>query len=246
MRCRRGMTLVELVVGIVITGVMATVGTAAFGTLLDQRTVIVDATVDVERAVALREMLRHWIGSGAIQQQSQQVRVAGARSGGAPLSGQRAATSAAPALTAAISTGPELRFSTSALAWSGTPNVSVRLFVDGDESTPERGLTIEYQASVQTPLFRHQLDSTIVQLRVEHLDRATGRWVEEEDGVVVRRLAVRLTLLGEASAPLPGILGVPLLFVVPGAADALAEFVEADVMEEFVETFSPTGSGGTP
>lgn len=239
------MTLVELVVGVVITGVMATIGTAAFTSLIDQRTVIVDATEDVERAVALREMLRHWIGSGAIQQQSQRVRVSGARSGGAPLSSQRAATQALTGVTAAISTGPELLFNTSALAWSGAPNIPVRLFVDGDDNTPERGLTIEYQVSAQAPRFRRQLDSTIVGLRVEYLDRTTGRWVEEEDGVVVRRLAARLTLLGDTDAPLPAILSMPLLFVLPGAADALAESVDTDEVDELLETVDPSSPGGS-
>ena len=238
---RRGMTLIELVVGVVITGVMAAIGTAAFGSLIDQRRVIVQATVEVERAVALREMLRHWIGAGAIAPQAQQLRVAGARSGGTPLARQRSAATAEPLLLPAISTGPELRFTTSALAWSGVPNIPVRLFVDGDESTPERGLTIEYQASPQAPLFRRQLDSTITGLRVEYLDRSTGRWVDEQDGLVARRLAARLTLLGDPSAPLPAILGTPLLFVLPGAADALAENVETDD-DEFVETVDPANS----
>src|SRR5690606_7133586 len=65
-RTRAGMTLMELVIGLVITGMMAIAGTAAFTSIIDHRRVITEATVETERAAALREMLRTWIGSGSL------------------------------------------------------------------------------------------------------------------------------------------------------------------------------------
>ena len=51
-----------------------------------------------------------------------------------------------------------------------SPNVRVRLFVDGDASTPETGLTMEYQPSdggTQIPLQRRQLEPSIGAMLVD-------------------------------------------------------------------------------
>jgi len=40
MRARRGMTLMELVIGLAITGMMASAGAVAFGAIIDHRRVI--------------------------------------------------------------------------------------------------------------------------------------------------------------------------------------------------------------
>ena len=60
MRARRGMTLMELVIGLAITGMMATAGAVAFGSIIDHRRVVRTASVTTERAAALRDMLRGW------------------------------------------------------------------------------------------------------------------------------------------------------------------------------------------
>src|SRR3954470_19642620 len=67
MRARRGMTLMELVIGLTITGMMATAGAVAFGSIIDHRQIIRTATVETERAAAMREMIRGWINAGSIQ-----------------------------------------------------------------------------------------------------------------------------------------------------------------------------------
>ena len=51
-RARRGMTLMELVVGIAITGMMAAMGAAAFASIIDHRRVILTSTGSMERASA--------------------------------------------------------------------------------------------------------------------------------------------------------------------------------------------------
>jgi Tfp pilus assembly protein FimT len=61
------MTLMELVIGLVITSLMATAGAATFSTLIDHRRTIRQATKDVERAAALRETLRSWLIAGTVQ-----------------------------------------------------------------------------------------------------------------------------------------------------------------------------------
>lgn len=225
-RERRGMTLLELVVGLVITGAMASIGAVTFGNVIGHRAVVLDATREAERAGAVREMIRHWIASGSIQSQAQGVRVtAGGRTTRLSASGLAAMRvsegAASNGVTPAIATGDELRFSTSALLDLPSPNVNVRLFVDGDDNTPERGLTIEYQVNPTSPLYRRELDSTIVQIAVEYLDATTQRWVPDAESAGVRRVAARVTLGMGEDAPTPALLQMPLLFVLPGAANAL-------------------------
>jgi type II secretory pathway pseudopilin PulG len=221
------MTLMELIVGIVITGAMAAIGAAAFNSIIEHRRVIVEASVDTERASALREMLRQWVGSASIQITSTtaagarqvrtfgpagsqsisrtQISLTGAATGSAP---------AVPAITSAASTGDELSFVTSALTPVGTPRTRVRLFIDGDPVTTEQGLTIEYQASTATPLQRMQLDSTIVAMTVEFLDRTTNRWYPYSEASTITPIAVRLWFPPVEDVYVPPLLQYPLLFVI--------------------------------
>lgn len=237
------MTLIELVVGVVITGAMASIGAATFGNMIDHRAVILDSTREVERAAALRSMVRTWIESGTIAQPEQGVRLTRTRSGAIATTritvntrmGRAQREAAATGVTSAVATGDELHFTTNALADVGSLNVDVRLFVDNDGSTPEEGLTIEFQRSRLSPLERRMIDSTIVGMTVEYLDAATLRWVPDVESNTVQRVAVRVWFsLGETREPQP-LLQLPLLFVLPNAADAIDDLfdeAEAKVAEQ--------------
>src|SRR5687768_3787961 len=121
MNARRGMTLMELVVAIALTGMMAAAGAATFASIIDHRRVIRESTVETERAAALREMIRTWIAASSILIQQ----------GGGP----RGLTSSArvsrgPGLisggvTAAAQTGDEITFTTSAITPAPSPNTRV-------------------------------------------------------------------------------------------------------------------------
>jgi Tfp pilus assembly protein FimT len=216
------MTLMELMVGIVITGAVALIGGATFNSIIEHRRVILEANAEVERAAALREMLRTWIGSGTIQ----------ITTGGATARGVRGATvtrptiatptsSTVPAITAAASTGDELTFVTNALTPIQTSSTRVRLFVDMDPNTPETGLTIEYQSAVQTqasPLQRRQLDSTIVAMSVEFLDQTTGIWYPYSEAATIRPMAASLYFPPVDNYYVPPLLQYPLLFVMGAPA----------------------------
>jgi prepilin-type N-terminal cleavage/methylation domain-containing protein len=208
-RPRRGMTLIELVIGVVITGLMAAAGAAAFGTIVDNRRVILESTAELERASALRDMLRNWIGSGTVQVQTQQVQARNTRAAQVRASAMQG--TGQPAITSAVSTGDELRFTTSALTPAMAPYVNVRLFVDGDASTTEQGLSIEYQVTPQAPLQRRQLDSSIVRMTVEYLDRTTNRWVPSADAGAIRVAAVRLSFPADSVA-VPRLMQLPMVF----------------------------------
>jgi prepilin-type N-terminal cleavage/methylation domain-containing protein len=218
MRTRRGMTLMELVIGLAITGMMAAAGAGAFSSIIAHRRIIRDASVDTERAAAFREMLETWINAGTVQIQ----RGGGPRGltrgvgGGLPTGGGRGGiTSNTAAVSAATAIGDEITFTTTALNPAFTANVRIRLYIDGDGNTPERGLTMEYQPNLQQPLVRRMLDSTIDTLKVEYLDPRTDRWVRaSEAATIATQTAVRVTLLPGEKHAIPPILQVPMIFMI--------------------------------
>jgi type II secretory pathway pseudopilin PulG len=206
------MTLMELVIGLAITGMMAAAGAGAFSSIIDHRRVIREASASMERAAALREMIHSWLVVGNVQIQQ----------GGGPRGFLRGVVSAArpstgsgnnvAAVSAAQAVGDEVSFTTTALNPSLLAAVRIRLYIDGDENTPEKGLTIEYQPNLQMPLVRKMLDSTIDTLKVEFLDTRTGRWFRSSEAATIRPRAVRLTLLGGEHGQLPPILSLPMIF----------------------------------
>jgi prepilin-type N-terminal cleavage/methylation domain-containing protein len=207
---RRGMTLMELAIGIAITGMMAAAGGAAFASIIDHRKVIRESTVGTERAAALREMIRSWIVAGTIQVQ---------RGGGPRINGRSVATPArsampgsATAVSAARASGDEITFITSALNPSLLPTVRIRLFIDADDNTPETGLTIEYQVNGQAPLQRRELDATIGGLTVEYLDQRRNRWLSASEAATMRPRAVRISFLPPEKGTIPPLLQLPMIF----------------------------------
>jgi len=212
---RRGMTLIELVIGIAITGMMAATGAATFATIIDHRRSILAATIETERAAALRETIRQWIVTGTPVFQVGGTPGQGGQSG-APTVATTSPTNSATAntgITAAQSSGDELTVSTTAVTPANTPiTPRLRIFIDADPSTPETGLTIEYQANAQAPLQRRQLEPAVGALKVEILDSLTGRWYSMTDAATLRtRIAIRFTMLPPDRGTLPALLQVPIL-----------------------------------
>lgn len=201
---RSGMTFMELLVGLTLTGVMAAAGAAAFGSIIDHRRVIKESTVEMERAAALRDLLRTWIGSGEIMIQRGGLPRVGGRGSSAMPGGQ--------AIGAAASTGDEITVVTSAPNPAMAQALRMRLFVDADQGTPEEGLTVEYQINNQSPLQRRQLDASIGALKVEFLDQRTNRWRPALEAAAIQPIAVRVALLPPEKDTLPAILQVPLVF----------------------------------
>ena len=202
-RPRAGMTLMELMVGLTLTAMMAATGMAAFGSIIDHRRTITRSTVEVERASALRDQLRLWIGSGTVLIQT----------GGVPnIGGRNSVAIVGGSVTAAAATGDELTVNTSAANPANSPNARLRLFVDGDDATPEHGLALEYQASNQSPLQRMQLEASIGTMTVEFLDQRTSRWRPASEAATIQAIAVRLTLGAPRDSTIAPLLTLPLVF----------------------------------
>ena len=220
---RRGMTLMELVVALAITGMMAAMGAATFSSIIDHRRIILSSTGELERASALRDQIRTWMLSGTVQVvtggasrglgrassiTANNVTFSANNSSASPI----ASGSGVSAITAAVAGGDEITFVTTAPNPANAPSVRMRLFIDVDESTPETGLTLEYQPSTSTPLKRIQLEPTIGVLKVEFLDQRTNQWFESMQGAAVTPIAVRLSMQPYDGGRLPGILQLPMIF----------------------------------
>lgn len=214
-RARRGMTLIELIAAILLTSIMSLAGTAAFMSIVDHRDAIRTATVDVERAAAMREMLRTWIVSGTIQLQL------GGGPRGQNQAGNRAFRQPLGGVTAAVTDGDELTFTTTAPTPTLSVQTRVRLFIDTDENTPEQGLAIEYQYNTAMPLQRLELDSTIKVMTVEILDRRTNRWFPSKEAATVQPLAVRLTFSPPEGETMPALLQLPFVFRIGDSAQPM-------------------------
>ncbi|GJG85042.1 hypothetical protein tb265_02230 [Gemmatimonadetes bacterium T265] len=216
-RRRPGMTLMELMVALAITGMMTAAGYGAFASLIDHRRALGEATARLERAAALREQLDGWLASGEVQLQQGGGPTRAARTAGTPVAPNTSAAAGATANTAAAAVGPDadLTLTTTAPTPSLAPSTRLRLYVDGGANTPERGLCVEYQAGPQAPLARRELDSTVTAMTVEFLDGTTHRWVRPSEGATSSRpLAVRVTLSSADPArvdSLPAILRLPIV-----------------------------------
>ena len=215
MTARRGMTLMELVIGLAITGMMAAAGAGAFASIVSHREIVRTASLSTERAAALRDMIHVWISAGTVQ----------IPRGGGPRGLTRGFGAAAPriaavsgamntaAVSAAQASGDELTFTTTAINPSLVANARIRLYIDADNNTPEHGLTMEYQANLQQPLVRRMLDSTIDTLEVEFLDSRTNRWFRSsEAATIAAATAVRVTLLPGTGHSAPPLLELPMIF----------------------------------
>lgn len=219
MKARAGVTLMELIVALTVTGFMAAIGTATFGSIIDNRRIVKEATSENERAASLRETLRAWLLPASIQVQV----------GGIPRGSRQSATRAvssnattrtpngAEAVMPAAVTGDELIFTTTAPNPANAPNARMRLFIDADEETPEQGLTLEYQGSLQTPLQRKQLDSTVTGMLIEYLDRPTRRWLTATQAASLQPRALRLTLSGADGVIAPALLSLPMIVTITQA-----------------------------
>lgn len=190
---RRGMTLLELVLALLITGMIAAIGTAAFNSVLDHRATTRASIDEITRAAATRAALVSWLSSARFSSDAQRPPTATSLNLGED----------DDALVVFVSTPTPLDYTEAA----------VHLFIDRDQETPEDGLVAEMQSAEQPAgvLFRTEIDSTVTGLLVEYLDAQTNRWVPRKEGIVREPLAMRMTLSARAPDTLPSLLRVPFV-----------------------------------
>jgi prepilin-type N-terminal cleavage/methylation domain-containing protein len=195
---RAGMTLMELVIALVITGMIAGIGAAAFDSVLDNRASATVATHAVTRAAATRALLVSWMSSARFSSDAQRPPSATTLNLGED----------DDALVVFVNTPTPIDYT----------EAVVHLFIDRDPATTESGLVAEMQSLEAATMVRTELDSTVTGLLVEYLDQQTNRWVPRKEGVVRSPLAMRMTLSARAPDTLPPLLRIPFVQAVPRAA----------------------------
>lgn len=191
------MTLMELVIALLITGMIAAMGAAAFNSVLDNRASAKIATHAVTRAAATRALLVSWLSSARFSSDATRPPSATTLNLGED----------DDALVVFVNTPTPIDYT----------EAVVHLFIDRDEETPERGLVAEMQSIEAATMVRTELDSTVTGLLVEYLDPQMNRWVPRKEGVVRAPLAVRMTLSARPPDTLPPLLRLPIVQAVPRA-----------------------------
>lgn len=223
-RPRRGTTVLELVVALLVTSVVATIGARAFEQVIARRTQVLDATSRTERDSALRSLLHEWIDGGALKPSFTAVSLEQLmpQSREAP----RVLREQMPALRRiAYSESDALYFTTTAVTASNALTVRVRLYVDDDPDTAERGLAFEYQRGSDQPSTRVELDPLVRSLRVTYLDATTRQWRTLAQLGSAQALAARVHLGGDDPSR-SRLFALPFTF--PITRGAVAAFGPAD------------------
>jgi prepilin-type N-terminal cleavage/methylation domain-containing protein len=191
LRARAGFTLLELVVALAITGMLAAAGAGAFNAVVDMRTRAREMAAISNAAAANRGLLVAWLSSGRI--------------------------------TLAVSSAPSMatmNFSDDddqviIIATASTPlnygEVAIRLFIDRDDLTPEKGLVAEMQEIEGLRTKRVQLDSVVTGLLAEALDNTTGLWVPRRNSAVRAPRAVRISFSATSPDTLPALMRLPFV-----------------------------------
>jgi prepilin-type N-terminal cleavage/methylation domain-containing protein len=192
---RQGMTLVELVVGLTITGLAFGAGYAAFASLLDHRERADSTTAATAREAAVRHALVSWLAGAVLV----------AEEHGPTFSGLDGRHGTVP--------DSELSFLTTAATPLNTGHTLVRLYIDRDEGTPEAGLVAELMEWRGVGTARIEIERRATGLHIRYLSSIhTGpSWLESWVSGSVLPAAVELTLLAAMPDSLPPLLRLPVL-----------------------------------
>ena len=195
---RRGITGVELLVALAVTGLAAVIGTATLALLSDGTAPLREASSATERAAGVRRTIIAWIEDAH-----------GAQS---PFSGNSVAAFELLDLGARGRPADQLLFTTSAPTPLGSGETFVRLYVDADPRTAERGLVAELSAWPGGPATRLQLDSTVSGIDARCLTDMAGspRWLPTFLSSQAVPRGVELRLRSERPGELAPLLQLPI------------------------------------
>ena len=195
------MTLIELVVALTITGLVMTSGYAAFSTMVDRRAAATRSMNEVERAAALRSTLAEWLAGAELTIEDDDVLFRG-------LDG--------------VDDGlpdDELSFRTNAATGVASGASRVRLYIERNDSTPERGLVASVESEPSRVRRLVELDPEVTSLDIRYLSglHGTRDWATSWVSATMLPLGVELRLGGQPSDSLPALLRLPLVVAVEGA-----------------------------
>jgi prepilin-type N-terminal cleavage/methylation domain-containing protein len=187
--CRRGLTLIELLVALSITGLVMASGYGALSVMIDHRGRVMTATDAVAGAAAKRRMLEGWLRGARLNIY-----------GDATFEGLHGVDEDRP--------DDALTFLTNASTPLGTGETLVRVYIDRDDKTPERGLTVALTDRKGGATRRIEVDPRATALDIRYLSGVFGKraWLESWVSTTVLPSAVRLTVSSEEPDSLPSLL----------------------------------------
>ncbi|HYK10840.1 MAG TPA: type II secretion system protein [Gemmatimonadales bacterium] len=199
---RRGMTLLELVVGLTITGLVITAGFAALQVLQDRRAQAEAVMNAVTRAANERTQIAQWIAGARLTVEE----------GGPAFRGLDGVHDGIH--------DDAIAFLTTAPTPLGTGETLVQLYVDRDSATPEQGLTAVFSEWRGTATRRVELDRSVASLEARYLSNVMGQrvWLPSWVSSTVLPAAVEIRLLPAANDTLPPLLQLPILVPLRGGS----------------------------
>ncbi len=191
-----GFTLIELIVSLTITGAVLSAGFAAFRTVLDRRDVAAAMLDEIARAAGERELLRSWIEAARLPHQGEPA-----------FAGLDALSGKLP--------DDNLTLLTAATAELDGVEAIVRLGVDRDERTPERGLVARLTSWPAGERRTVEIDRRVTGLELRYFSLPLGDrgWLPSWVSSTILPSGVELRLIGDS---LPPLLRLPLLVPVGG------------------------------
>ena len=183
----------ELVVGLTVTGIALAGGYGALAAALDHRERLERVADEAARAATIRREVGAWIGGArlTVSDVGPVFRGLDGIRGGSP--------------------DDELMLLTNARTPLGR-NTIVRLFVDRNDSTPERGLVAEFAEWRGTRTSRLELAPQVVALDIRYFSRViagTG-WQSSWISTTLLPAGIELTLLTGPEDTLPPLLMTPI------------------------------------
>jgi prepilin-type N-terminal cleavage/methylation domain-containing protein len=191
---RRGMTLLELMVGLTVTGLVLSAGYAAFSSVTDHRARAEAATGAISHAAAARRTLSRWLEGARLTVDD----------GGPPFQGLDGVHDGLP--------DDELTFLTTTGGHPGVMETVLRLYVDRDSATPERGLSAELSELRATTLRRVEVEPAAISLDFRYFTRMLGHgeWLASWISSTVLPVGVELRLGAAKGDSLPALLRLPV------------------------------------
>lgn len=189
-----GFTLIEVLVGLAIGGIVILAGFAALGAVQDGSQDAVESTMDALEGATARATLTDWIAAAGFQSRQVGVAFEGLDADELGLASD------------------ELSFPTRARTPLDVPVTGVRLFLDVDPLTAERGLVAEMIGVLGGVPRRMEIAPQATGMAIRYLPAtmALAEWTESWVGQEQLPRALELVLEDDESDPLPPLLQLPL------------------------------------
>lgn len=189
-----GFTLIEVVVGLAVGGIVMLIGFGALNTVQDRSEHVASSGDRAVEGAAARAAIVNWVSSAMLQSSELSIGFAGsdARELGLP--------------------ADELTFPTRAETPRRAPVTGIRLFIDFDPLTRERGLVAEFTGMLgETPTpMEIAPEATNLLIRYLPVSDTDVEWTESWSAQGQLPRAVEITLLDNPAEPLPALLKMPI------------------------------------